>query len=31
MKQNRPFECFPNYTWEMYNGNEPAGKGHELE
>jgi hypothetical protein len=25
-----PFECFPNYTWEMYNGNEPAGKGHEL-
>lgn len=25
-----PFDCFPNYTWEMYNGNEPAGKGHEL-
>lgn len=28
--QDRPFACFPNYTWEMYYGNEPAGKGHEL-
>ena len=28
--RDRPFECFPNYTWAMYNGNEPAGKGHEL-
>ena len=30
MKKDRPYECFPNYTWEMYNGNEPAGKGHAL-
>lgn len=25
-----PYSWMPNYTWEMYNGNEPAGKGHEL-
>jgi hypothetical protein len=23
-----PFEGFPNFTWEMYDGNAPAGKGH---
>lgn len=28
--KNRPFDCFPNYTWEMYYGNEPAGQGHAL-
>lgn len=25
---DRPHESFPNYTWEMYYGNEPAGNGH---
>lgn len=25
-----PYSWMPNYTWDMYNGNEPAGKGHEL-
>lgn len=25
-----PYEWMPNYTWDMYYGNEPAGKGHEL-
>lgn len=24
-----PFESFPNFTWEMYDGNKPAGNGHE--
>lgn len=25
-----PYDFMPNYTWAMYYGNEPAGKGHEL-
>lgn len=24
------FPSFPNYTEQMYEGNEPCGKGHEL-
>ena len=28
--KNTPFESFPNFTDEMYLGNEPCGKGHEM-
>lgn len=28
--KNTPFESFPNFTDEMYLGNEPCGKGYEL-
>ena len=24
------YSVFPNYTWDMYDGNAPAGKGHEM-